>query len=93
MFKGKSLITGGIGSLKSICYKSFKNYNIKRLVVFSRDELKQSEMSNSEPFKKYSNKLRFFLGDVRDSDRLRRALNNIDINTCSCIKTSASCRI
>ena len=81
MFKGKSLlITGGTGSFgKAFVTKVLKNYNIKRLVVFSRDELKQSEMSNSEPFKKYSNKLRFFLGDVRDSDRLRRALNNIDI--------------
>ena len=36
-------------------------------------------MSNSEPFKRYSDKLRFFLGDVRDFDRLKRALNNIDI--------------
>ena len=95
MFKGKSLlITGGTGSFgKAFVTKVLKNYNIKRLVVFSRDELKQSEMSNSEPFKKYSNKLRFFLGDVRDSDRLRRALNNIDIVIRSCIKTSASCRI
>ena len=81
MFKGKSLlITGGTGSFgKAFVTKILNNFDIKRLVIFSRDELKQFEMSNSEPFKRYSDKLRFFLGDVRDFDRLKRALNNIDI--------------
>ena len=80
MFKGKSLlITGGTGSFgKAFVSKILNNFDIKRLVVFSRDELKQFEMSNAEPFKKHSEKLRF-LGDVRDFDRLKRALNNIDI--------------
>lgn len=82
MLNGKSiLITGGTGSFgKAFAIKILNQYrNIKRLVIFSRDELKQFEMSNQEPFKKNIKKIRFFLGDVRDYDRLKRALNNIDI--------------
>ena len=82
MLNGKSiLITGGTGSFgKAFAKKILNQYkNIKRLVIFSRDELKQFEMSNQEPFKKHIDKIRFFLGDVRDYDRFKRALNNIDI--------------
>ena len=82
MFKGKSiLITGGTGSFGKKFSSSLLNKfkNIKRLVIFSRDELKQFEMSNSEPFKSYKDKVRFFLGDVRDINRLKRALHGIDI--------------
>ena len=82
MLNGKSiLITGGTGSFgKAFASKILNQYkNIKKLVIFSRDELKQFEMSNLEPFKKNSEKIRFFLGDVRDFDRLKRALNDIDI--------------
>ncbi len=82
MFKDKSiLITGGTGSFgkkfSSALLNKFKN--IKRLVIFSRDELKQFEMSNTEPFKSCKDKVRFFLGDVRDINRLKRALHEIDI--------------
>ncbi len=82
MFKNKSiLITGGTGSFgKKFAASLLNNFkDIKRLVIFSRDELKQFEMSNSEPFKNYQDKIRFFLGDVRDVNRLRRAFYEIDI--------------
>lgn len=73
------LITGGTGSFGAAfvadCVKRLKN--IKRLVIFSRDELKQFEMAKRFPESKYSF-LRFFLGDVRDRSRLRRALHGID---------------
>ncbi|WP_020592902.1 UDP-N-acetylglucosamine 4,6-dehydratase (inverting) [Kiloniella laminariae] len=70
------LITGGTGSFgTAFIHKLIKNYSPKRIVVFSRDELKQYEMAEkiSHP------NLRYFIGDVRDEDRLRRALNGIDI--------------
>jgi UDP-N-acetylglucosamine 4,6-dehydratase (inverting) len=51
---------------------------VDRLVIFSRDELKQSEMAQSEIASANADKLRFFLGDVRDQNRLRRAMEGID---------------
>ena len=74
------LITGGTGSFgKALTAKLLHdNPNIERLVIFSRDELKQWEMSNLFPQDKYPN-LRFFLGDIRDQDRIRRALEGIEI--------------
>lgn len=77
---GKSiLITGGTGSFgKKFTEYLLKRYKkIKRLVIYSRDELKQYEMSNTFSEKKYPC-LRYFLGDVRDYARLKRALKNID---------------
>ncbi len=73
------LITGGTGSFgKSFVKKILKeNHDIERLVIFSRDELKQSEMQEIYPQKKYPI-IRFFIGDIRDLDRLKRAFNNID---------------
>ncbi|NLB88839.1 MAG: polysaccharide biosynthesis protein, partial [Syntrophomonadaceae bacterium] len=73
MFNNKNvLITGGTGSFgKKFCEIVLKKYpNINKLIVFSRDELKQYEMAqqfNNHP------KLRFFIGDVRDKERLYRA--------------------
>jgi UDP-N-acetylglucosamine 4,6-dehydratase len=74
------LITGGTGSLgKQLTKTILTNFpNIKRLVIFSRDELKQYEMSLQFPHEKYKG-IRFFLGDVRDGNRLRRAFEGIDI--------------
>ena len=74
------LITGGTGSFgKAFVKKVLKDFpNIKKLVIFSRDELKQDEMRNEFPETKYKN-LRYFLGDVRDYQRLVRALDGIDI--------------
>ena len=73
------LITGGTGSFGKAFVKTVLDRypQIKRLVVFSRDELKQWEMQQQFPVDRYP-KLRFFLGDVRDRDRLRRALEGID---------------
>jgi UDP-N-acetylglucosamine 4,6-dehydratase/5-epimerase len=73
------LITGGTGSFGKAFVKTVLTRfpNIKRLVVFSRDELKQFEMS--QVFSDSEHKgLRYFLGDVRDQDRLRQALEGID---------------
>ena len=70
------LITGGTGSFgHSFTKLTLKKYNPKRLIIFSRDEMKQWEMA-----KLYENdpRIRFFIGDVRDKDRLHRALQNVD---------------
>lgn len=71
------LITGGTGSFgKKFCQIVLERYpDINRLIVFSRDELKQYEMAqqfNNHP------KLRFFIGDVRDKERLYRAMDGVD---------------
>jgi UDP-N-acetylglucosamine 4,6-dehydratase len=73
------LITGGTGSFgKAFVSKLLGSHlQVKRLVVFSRDELKQWEMQQYFPEDQYP-QLRFFLGDVRDRERLRRALEGID---------------
>jgi UDP-N-acetylglucosamine 4,6-dehydratase len=70
------LITGGTGSFGySFVPSTLKKYNPKRLVIFSRDEMKQWEMAKHF---KDDPRVRFFIGDVRDKDRLHRALHNID---------------
>jgi UDP-N-acetylglucosamine 4,6-dehydratase (inverting) len=79
-FKNKSLlITGGTGSFgKSLVKFLLKNkFPLKRIVIFSRDELKQFEMNKVYNVEQFSS-LRYFIGDVRDKDRLKSALRNID---------------
>ena len=78
--KSKILITGGTGSFgKAFLSTILKKFpDISRVVIFSRDELKQSELQQKFPLKKYP-QLRFFLGDIRDKDRLKSALEKIDI--------------
>jgi UDP-N-acetylglucosamine 4,6-dehydratase (inverting) len=73
------LVTGGTGSFgQRFIATLFERYpNIERVVVFSRDELKQYEMAQQYPPKKYPN-LRFFIGDIRDEQRIYRALEGID---------------
>ena len=73
------LITGGTGSFGKAFVSNLLETkdSIERLVVFSRDELKQWEMQQYFPEVKYP-QLRFFLGDIRDRERLRRALEGID---------------
>ena len=73
------LITGGTGSFgKAFVNKILNTYtNIERLVIYSRDELKQWEMQQIYPSKKYP-QVRFFIGDVRDYERLKLALDGID---------------
>ena len=81
MFNNKSiLITGGTGSFgQSFTDYIVKNYKPKKLIIFSRDEFKQYSLKNE--FKNHKNfeKLRFFIGDIRDLSRLNRALENVDI--------------
>ena len=74
------LVTGGTGSFGQSYVRNLvaKNKDIKRLVIFSRDELKQSLMSEEFSEKKYPF-IRYFLGDVRDYQRLSRALVRIDM--------------
>lgn len=81
MLNGKSiLVTGGTGSFgKKFTETILTRYpEIERIVVFSRDELKQFEMSQEFPPDKYP-QIRYFIGDVRDRDRLQRAMEGIDI--------------
>ena len=107
MFNNKNiLITGGTGYFgKNFVKKLFKNYKPRRLIIFSRDETKQYEMQIDKDFKKYLKFLRFFIGDVRDVDRLRLAMRNVDFvvhaaalkhvpsaeyNPTECIRTNVS---
>ncbi|MDI1231802.1 MAG: UDP-N-acetylglucosamine 4,6-dehydratase (inverting) [Methylobacter sp.] len=77
MFDNKSiLITGGTGSFGQHFTKTIlERYKPKKLIIFSRDELKQFEMQ--QQFN--ASCMRYFIGDVRDQDRLRRALQGVDI--------------
>jgi len=81
MLTNKSiLITGGTGSFGKAFVKTVlaRHPDIRRLVIFSRDELKQFEMQQEFPTTRHAG-LRYFLGDVRDEARLKRALEGIDI--------------
>lgn len=80
MLNNKSvLITGGTGSLgKALTAHIIKKWpNVKRLVIFSRDEQKQFQMAQEYPVSEYP-QMRFFIGDVRDQERLVRAFEGID---------------
>ena len=80
VFSGKSLmITGGTGSLGNsiVDYIIKNNVKPRRLVIFSRDELKQFNMQKKYPNKKYKF-MRYFLGDIRDKDRLISAIENVE---------------
>ena len=70
------MITGGTGSFGHMCTKILLKYNMKKIIIYSRDELKQFEMSNKFASPK---KLRFLLGDVRDRERLELATKQVDI--------------
>ena len=71
----KILITGGTGSLGKALTKKLLEFNVNTIRIFSRDELKQSEMQS-----KFNDKrLRFLIGDIRDKERLSRAFEDIDI--------------
>ena len=72
------LITGGTGSFGKKCTESIlKRYQPKKLIIFSRDELKQFEMEQQFADSK-SDCIRYFIGDIRDKERLYRAFNNVD---------------
>ncbi|MGV8145775.1 MAG: UDP-N-acetylglucosamine 4,6-dehydratase (inverting) [Alkaliphilus sp.] len=71
------LITGGTGSFgNKFVEMIFEKYDPFKVIIYSRDEYKQSLMQ--QKYKKYSKKLRFFIGDVRDKDRLYRAFDGVD---------------
>ena len=80
MFNNKIvLITGGTGSFgKKFCEYLLNNYKPKKLIIFSRDELKQYEMQKKSYIVKNKKKIRFFIGDVRDKSRLETALNGVN---------------
>ena len=72
------LITGGTGSFGKKCTEIIlKRYKPRRLIIFSRDELKQFEMAQQFPDSKYDC-IRYFIGDIRDKERLYRAFSNVD---------------
>lgn len=78
MLDGKAiLITGGTGSFgKAFAKYALENYNPQKIIIYSRDEFKQFLMQNE--FQKFAGKLRFFIGDVRDKERLARAFEGVD---------------
>ncbi|OGK09446.1 MAG: UDP-N-acetylglucosamine 4,6-dehydratase (inverting) [Candidatus Riflebacteria bacterium GWC2_50_8] len=77
MLNGKSiLVTGGTGSFgKAFVKKALEEFSPRKIIIYSRDEFKQYQMSQTFT----SDKLRFFLGDVRDEKRLYRALTGVDL--------------
>lgn len=81
MFDNKTiLITGGTGSFgKKFINTLFAQHPaVGKIIVYSRDEFKQFIMSEMPEFKRYQDKLRFFIGDVRDKERLRMAMKQVD---------------
>lgn len=78
MLNGRTiLVTGGTGSFgKMFIHTILKEYQPQKVIIYSRDEFKQWQMS--EDMKEYSNILRFFIGDVRDEERLKRAFQGVD---------------
>ncbi|MBR3524254.1 MAG: UDP-N-acetylglucosamine 4,6-dehydratase (inverting), partial [Lachnospiraceae bacterium] len=78
MLDGKTvLVTGGTGSFgKCFTRYALENSKVKKIIIYSRDEYKQFVMQNE--FRDYAPQLRFFIGDVRDVERMRRALKGVD---------------
>ncbi len=71
------LVTGGTGTFgKAFIKYVLEHYNPKKIIIYSRDEFKQFIMANE--FKAHADKLRFFIGDVRDKERLERAFEGVD---------------
>lgn len=82
MLNGKTiLVTGGTGSFgKAFTKYVLNNYDVKKIIIYSRDEFKQFNMQNDfrKEFPDKFSKLRFFIGDVRDKERLERAMEGVD---------------
>lgn len=81
MLDGKNiLITGGTGSFgKRFAETALTRFNPGKVIIYSRDELKQFEMQNLETFAEHQKVMRWFLGDVRDEKRLSKALEGVDV--------------
>lgn len=73
------LITGGTGSFGRAFVERALKTNVTKIIVFSRDELKQSEMQKDRRYADHLDRVRYFIGDVRDLARLRRALHDVDL--------------
>ena len=74
------LVTGGTGSFgKKFISTVLEKYNPKKIIIYSRDELKQFEMQSSGKFEKPGVLMRYFIGDVRDLQRLQFAMEGVDI--------------
>ena len=74
------LITGGTGSFgKRFISNCLTNRQPKKIIIYSRDELKQYEMQNLVEFKSKTTLIRYFIGDVRDLERLKMAMDGVDI--------------
>ncbi|SCY09114.1 MULTISPECIES: UDP-N-acetylglucosamine 4,6-dehydratase (inverting) [Butyrivibrio] len=73
------LVTGGTGSFGH-CFTQYllENYNPKKIIIYSRDEYKQFTMANERVYKENADKMRFFIGDIRDGARFERACENVD---------------
>ena len=71
------LVTGGTGSFgQTFASTLLRNHNPKKIIIYSRDEMKQWDMAKNYP---NESRIRFFIGDVRDKDRLMRALDGVDL--------------
>lgn len=74
------LVTGGTGSFgKRFIATVLERHDPAKIIVYSRDELKQFDMQHLEPFATNRGRMRFFIGDVRDAPRLTRALEGVDV--------------
>lgn len=74
------LVTGATGSFgKRFIQTVLEHYSPTKIIVYSRDELKQFEMQNTEPFLSHQKIMRYFIGDVRDYERLKRAMEGVDV--------------
>lgn len=95
MFSGKTLmITGGTGSFGNAVLNKFLKTDIKEIRIFSRDELKQDNMRHlyQQKYPEYSDKLKFYIGDVRDVKSVRNAIHNVDyIFHAAALKQVPSC--
>ena len=95
MFEGKTLlITGGTGSFGNAVLNRFLATEIGEIRIFSRDELKQDDMSHyyQREFPEYSNKLKFYIGDVRDPQSIQKAMHGVDyIFHAAALKQVPSC--
>ena len=95
MFKGKRLlITGGTGSFGNAVLDRFLTTDIKEIRIFSRDELKQDNMRHfyQKEYPQYSDKLKFYIGDVRDIQSVRNAMHGVDyIFHAAALKQVPSC--
>ena len=82
MLEGKTiLVTGGTGSFGKKFVKTVleKYPDVKKIIIYSRDEYKQFVMQTMNEFKPHLEKLRFFIGDVRDKERMMRAFEGVDV--------------